>query len=202
MKKNNIWIIGVIITATAGFLALQTWIPSTQGIASPTYTATMPAEYFSIDTETDTPTYEGCAFIWANHDSPELTDKLNLAIREMESKADANASLFGEDCVYADGHATFSTMETDFYVRLPVDELNNEEALGNWMARVLTMIVAIPREEIPGNYGFVEFWFIKGDVDKLIVRVPIQEYLNEAQGITGTTLIRMFLEPRVTPAPT
>jgi hypothetical protein len=202
MKKNIIWIIGVILTATAGCLALQMGIPSTQGNTSPTYTATRAAEDSPTDAGTAVPSYEGCSFIWANHDSPELTDKLNIAFRELEPNADANASLFGEDCVYADGHATFSTMETDFYVRLPVDDLSNEEVFGNWMAQVLTLIVAMPREDIPGNYGFVEFWFIRGDTEKLIVRVPIQEYLNQARGITGIKLYRRFLQPHVTPAPT
>ena len=51
-------------------------------------------------------------------------------IRAIDPAASGNASYYGEDCVYADGHSTFSAMETDFYVRIPVDDLTNEEAFG------------------------------------------------------------------------
>ena len=50
----------------------------------------------------------------------------------------------------------------------------------------------IPREEIQGNYGFVEFWFEKNEAEHVIVRVPIQKYMDEAQGKTGAELFRMF----------
>jgi hypothetical protein len=83
-------------------------------------------------------------------------------------------------------------METDFHVNLPVDDLANEEALGNAMAQVLPIIVNIPREEIQGKYGFVEFWFEKNETEHVVVRVPIQKYIDEAQGKTGTELFRMF----------
>jgi hypothetical protein len=201
MKKNSIWIIGIILTASAGFLMLQTGIPSNQKNSFSGATTTVPADKPIPIIETVSPTYEPCAFVWANHDSPELTGKLNTALHQLDPKAEGNAGLFGEDCVYADRHATFSTMETDFYVFLPVDDIKDQEKFGNWMAQVLTFIVSIPRQEIPGNYGFVEFWFTKGDADKVNIRVPIQKYLEEAQGITGKKLFNIFLDPTVTPVP-
>jgi hypothetical protein len=80
-------------------------------------------------------------------------------------------------------------METDFYVRSPVDNLTDEEALGNWVAQVMPIVIKIPREEIQGNYGFVEFSNTDGQV---FIRVPIQKHMNEAQGKTGTELFRLF----------
>jgi hypothetical protein len=83
-------------------------------------------------------------------------------------------------------------METDFYIHLPADDLTNEESFGNWMAQMMPIVTEIPREEIQGNYGFVEFWFEKNEAEHIIVRVPIQKYMTEAQEKTGTELLRMF----------
>jgi len=152
----------------------------------------------SSDTPTDlviptvTPASDGCAYTWAYHDAPELTQKFDAAVRNINTNASVGAEFFGEDCVYTDGHSTFGTMETDFHVRLLTDDLNNEEALGNWMAQFLQIISQTPREEIPGNYGFVEFTFEKSDTEHLVVRVPIQKYIDEAQGKTGAELFHMF----------
>jgi hypothetical protein len=188
MNKKRNWIIGVILTAAAGFVALQNGVsPAVDSVTqTPEITITSAIEI------TDTPAYEGCGYMWAYHDSPELTEKINTAVQNIDPKASARAELFGEDCVYADGHSTFSAMETDFHVRFPTEDLANEEALGSWMAQVLPVISQTPREEIQGNYGFVEFWFEKNDAEHVIVRVPIQRYVDEAQGKTGAELFRMF----------
>lgn len=193
MKLNKNWIVVLVLTATAGFVAVQSKIVpvpfDVTEIPSNTDTPTI-----SVFTEisTITPAYEGCAYMWAYHDAPELTLKIDSGVRAMDTSAKANAKFYGEDCVYADGHSTFGAMETDFYIYFPVDDLTNEEAFGNWMAKVLPLIAQIPREEIQGNYGFVEFWFEKTDLDKMVVRVPIQQYNDEAQGKTGADLFRMF----------
>jgi hypothetical protein len=121
-----------------------------------------------------------------------LTKKLEDAFKSINPAASARAELYGEDCVYSDGHSTFGVMETDFHVRLPTEDLINEEALGNWMAQLLPTIVKIPREEIQGNYGFAEFWFEKNESEHVIVRVPIQKYLDGTHGITGKAFFRMF----------
>ena len=188
MKRNRNLVIGIILTATAGFVALQNGLaPASDSVTqTPDITITSTVEII------DTPAYEGCGYMWAYHDSPELTQKIDTAVRAMNSDASARAELFGEDCVYADGHSTFGAMETDFHVHLPADDLTDEEAFGNWMAQVLPLVVEIPREEIQGNYGFVEFWFEKSDAEHVIVRVPIQKYISEVQGKTGAELFHMF----------
>jgi hypothetical protein len=121
-----------------------------------------------------------------------LTKKLNAAVQAINPAASARAQLFGEDCVYADKPSTFGVMETDFYVRTPADDLTNEESFGNRIAQVMPIVAEIPRGEIQGNYGFVEFWFEKSEAEHVIVRVPIQKYLDEAQGKTGAELFTMF----------
>ncbi len=194
MKHKRNWIIGIVLSAAAGFVALQNVAaPSHDDITPPAITIT--AKISPTQTETITPAYEGCAYTWASHDAPELTEKVDAAIGALNEQASAYVILFGEDCIYADGHSVFGAMETDFYVRLPVDDLTAEEAFGNWMAQVLPIITQTPREQIRGNYGFVEFWFEKSDSENIILRVPIQRYLDEAQDKTGADLFRMFNTP-------
>jgi hypothetical protein len=149
-----------------------------------------------VQIATDTPTTASssgpCAYTWAYHNAEELSGTIDAKIRNLNPAASGNANFFGEDCVYADGHSTFGVMETDFYIHKPVDNLTNEEAFGNWMAQAMKIVIEIPREQIQGNYGFVEFWFEKSEGEHVIVRVPIQQYKDAAQTKTGVELFRMF----------
>jgi hypothetical protein len=139
---------------------------------------------------TITPTYEGCYYVWAHQSLPEVTEKLDAAIRELQPTASANADAFGEDCIYADGHSTFGALETDFYINLSIESRSNEDAMGNWIAQVMPVIDRLT--EIPGNPGFVEFSFQDNEASPLIVKVPVYQYKSEAQGITGAKLFRLF----------
>jgi hypothetical protein len=184
MKKSRNWIIALVLTATAGFFALQNG-----------HSPELPATVLETATPAITSASEGCAYTWAYHDAPELTEKFSAHISSFNPKAESHVSLFGEDCTYADGHADFLVKETDFYVRLPVEDLTNEEALGNWMAQVMELTLKIPREEIQGSDGFVEFWFEKDKSGQIILRVPIQIYKDEARGKNGAELYRIFSNP-------
>jgi hypothetical protein len=197
MKKNRIWIIGIVLTATAGFIALQNLTAPAVDEVLPTPFITNTSAIIFTDTPTPTPAYEGCGFMWAYHNAPDLTEKINTAVRNLYPDASARAEFFGEDCVFADGSAKFSAMETDFYVQLPVDNLTDEETFGNWMAQVLPLIVQTPEEEIQGNYGFVEFSFIKSEAERIIFRVPIVTYVAEAKEKSGAELFRFFHTPPV-----
>jgi hypothetical protein len=153
----------------------------------------------TISAASDIPTaaeaIDQCGYMWATHNAHELSSMIDEEIRAIDPATSGNASYYGEDCVYADGHSTFSAMETDFYVRIPVEDLANEEAFGEWISQVMKIVIAFPREQIQGNYGFVEFWFEKSEEEHVIVRVPIQKYMDGAQGITGAALFRMFYSP-------
>ncbi|MBN8657791.1 MAG: hypothetical protein J0M11_18815 [Anaerolineae bacterium] len=186
MKRAGKIAIGVALTtAVAVFGALQTVsAPANEVGTSP------PAS------ETPTATPQGpCGFMWASKDAPELTVSFDNAVKALNSEATGRAELFGEDCVYADGSSTFGVMETDFYVRLPVSDLGKEEEFGNWVAQVMQIVTQIPRETLPGNYGFVEFTFAKNSAERIIFRVPIQQYISDAQEKSGAELFRQFYSP-------
>lgn len=191
MKHRRNLIIGVIVSVTATFVALQ-------NVAAPTQDSTSESTVtFTVEpsSETFTPTYEGCGFMWAYHDAPELTQKVDEAVKALNQNAYARVTFYGEDCARADGHSTFGAMETDFYIHLVVDDLTDTESFGDWMAQVLPLIVQLPREEIQGNYGFVEFWFEHSEKELIAARVPIQKYLDEGQGKSGAELLQMFSNP-------
>jgi hypothetical protein len=183
MRHKRSWIVGIALSATAAFVALQT-------VNAPSSEAVTP-EIEGIASETFT--NETCAFMWAYYDVPELTEKLDSEIKELNPDASAKATLFGEDCIYSDGSKTFGVIETDFTVRLPVDDLTQHEEFGIWIKDVMQIVTEIPRDEIQGpKYGFVEFWFEKNDSENIILRVPIQKYVDEAKDKSGVELFEYF----------
>jgi hypothetical protein len=188
MKHKRNWIIGIALSATATFVALQT-------VSAPTQESVPTTETAIPVTETATLAYEGCAYTWAYHNAPELTGKLDSAVKELNPDANATATLFGEDCIRADGSITFGVMETDFSVKLPVDDLTQHEEFGIWIKDVMQIVTEIPQEEIQGNYGFVEFWFEKDELEHIVFRVSIPAYLNEAGDKTGEELFNLYYNP-------
>ena len=191
MKHKRNLLIGITLTAAATFVALQNVSAPTQEDSASPPPITVTAEPQPVEPDTSEP--QGCAYTWAYKDLPELTAKVDAAVKELNPAASGHATAFGEDCLKADGSVTFVAMETDFTIRLPVEDLTNAEAFGDWMAQVMPVITQIPREELQGpKDGFVEFWFEKSETENVIVRVPIQEYKEQAQELSGAELFRMF----------
>jgi len=136
---------------------------------------------------------EQCAFSWAQQLLEELTVVFEASIKKLNPEASARAIAFGEDCNYPDGRKVFLAMETDFYIEQSVTNLINFESFGNWIAQTMPVVASMPPNLIEGPHvGFVEYRFIKNDGEQLIVRVPIQEYNNSAQGKTGEVLFQLF----------
>jgi hypothetical protein len=189
MKRYKNWIIALVLSATAGAVALQ------NGLAPSLSESTETASILSTDTPTTTPTYEPCGYMWAYQDVPELTIKIEPAVHTLNPEAKIRTQAFGENCVYADGRATFLAMETDVYIHTIVDDLTNEEALGNWMAQTLPLIVQISEDEFPGGYGKVEFWFENSSGESLYIRPKISRFLEaEVRDKAGAELFRLLNE--------
>lgn len=184
MKHKRNLIIGIVLSATAGFIALQSVnapTPADEVIESP---SAIKSESASAE--------ETCYYVWAYRDAYALTERLDTALKAAHPEVEVNATFFGEDCIYPDGRTAFIPMQTDFYLRLPVDSAANETTLGDWMTLGLETIVQLPREEIAGEYGFAEFWFDVKDADSIILHVPIRQYLEEARGLKGADLFRKY----------
>jgi hypothetical protein len=192
MKKYIPYIILAALVG-AGVLAQKLFNAPSQ---SPATVTVSPIVQIATETPTDASPTAQCAYTWAYHSSEELGIMIDEGMRDLNAATSGNASFYGEDCTYADGTSTFSAMETDFYVRIPVADLTNEDTFGEWISQVLRLVLEFPPEFIQGKYGFVEFWFEKSAEEHVIVRVPIQEYMDGTHGITGAALFRMFyVEP-------
>lgn len=140
-----------------------------------------------------TPTYEGCYFVWASHDLPGLSARLNAELQSLDAAASGRAYAYGEDCVYADGHQTFSALETDFKVSVRTGNLKDENTLGNWIVKVMRVVEQLPPAELQGGQpGRVDLEFNSDASESLFLRVSIDEYRRTAKGKTGAELFRLF----------
>lgn len=140
-----------------------------------------------------TPTYEGCAYVWGTQPLPVLSRQFNAALQDISLDVSGMAYAYGEDCVYGDGHKTFSAMETDFTVGVIVKSVKDEAALGDWIYKVMQVVLALPPDELKGPQpGRVEFDFKQPDPAELFVIVPIERYRREAGDLKGVELFRLF----------
>jgi hypothetical protein len=135
-----------------------------------------------------------CGYQWAYSDLPELTKQFDQAIKALNPESTSHATAFGENCVASDGQVIkFLAMETDFYVALPVIDLTDYEAFGNWITQVMQVVNNFPPDMLAGpNPGFVEFRFEKSTAESIGVRVPIRQYNETANNKTGEELFRLF----------
>jgi hypothetical protein len=134
-----------------------------------------------------------CFYVWASHDLPELSQKLQGALQAANATMSGSASAYGEDCVYADGHRDFSAMETDFRIRMKVVDFKDEETLGNGIARTMSVIDTWPTADLAGGRaGRVDFSFYTADSQELRVTVDVGKYHGVAGGIGGAQLFRLF----------
>lgn len=135
----------------------------------------------------------GCYYVWATRPLPDLSQEIDTALQKMDPAVTGSAYAFGEDCVYADGHADFGAMETDYRVTVQVDTLKDLDLLGNWIRRVVPVIEGMPPADVPGPQpGRVEFIFEKNKNEQLIVQVPIREFQGLPADLTGAELLRHF----------
>lgn len=140
-----------------------------------------------------TPTYEGCAFVEASQALPDLSAKVVTLLQGVDPSLTGSAYAYGENCLYADGHSTFGARETDFRVKVPVTDLQDERSLGDWITRVMDLITRIPADELSGPQpGRVEFEFSKSVSETLFLNVSIAKYKTQAVGLSGSELFKLF----------
>jgi hypothetical protein len=134
-----------------------------------------------------------CAFSWATHALPELSNRIQAAIESAGlGRVFVYAEAFGEECIDTKTSEStgFGTMETDFHVVATVDDLTDQDALGNLLERILVVLDGFPAGEIPGpNPGLVNVSFQSGnDAFNLGFSVTQGKAAREA-GLHGAQLI-------------
>jgi hypothetical protein len=169
---------------------------ATPDTSSSTQFVDTPSTAIVISTTTTpeiTPASENCAYVWASQELPDLSQKVYQSLQTLDANITGNAYAYGENCVYADGHSTFGAMETDFRVKVSVTDLKDENALGDWIVRVMGVITKLPPNELSGPQpGRVEFDFHKSDTENLFLNVSIAKYQKQPSGLSGTELFRIF----------
>ena len=170
----------------------------TSNAAGPVQSSTPPAPVvpteFVPSAVPVSPTYDGCYFVWASQDLPELSRKLNAELQNISTDVTGLAYAYGENCVYGDGHQTFSAKETDFRVGIKVTAVKDEATLGVWISKVMPIVLALPEDQLQGpQQGRVDFDFKQPDPADLFVTVPIDKYLREADDLKGAALLHLFL---------
>jgi len=139
---------------------------------------------------------ENCAYQWAQKSLPKLSDELQQAIQELQHEAQASAFAFGEDCIYADGHAVFSAMETDFNVTLRISDLSNESDLGEWIVKVVQVVENIPSEKIEGpRPGRVSLEFQSASEQKFL-NFYIDQYQSLPAGLSNAEIYQALQTPQ------
>ncbi|MEW6030599.1 MAG: hypothetical protein AB1554_14115 [Chloroflexota bacterium] len=141
---------------------------------------------------TDTPStgFQPCYYVWAYQDLPEISARVDEAVKSVVSDAEAGARAFGEDCVFEDGTRRFGAMETDFLIGVPVDDLADDEAIGQIIEKILPVFAEFPPGVVPGpNVGRAEFSFTHGSEIRY-VRFSIKDGLQAlAEGLRGAALL-------------
>ncbi len=139
------------------------------------------------------PTFAGCAYVWGSLDLPELSRHFNAALQKISLNLSGLAYAYGENCVYSDGHQTFSAMETDFRVGVKVKTIRDEGSLGDWIAKVMSIVLDLPADEMVGvKAGRVDFNFKEPDPAQIFITVPIDKYRREAGNLRGAELFHLF----------
>jgi hypothetical protein len=164
-----------------------------RGIATP---QTLPSQ---IPTDTSPPPTEDisstqCGYQWAYESLPELTAQFDEAVKALIPNSSSHATAYGENCVGNDGQVIrFLAMETDFYVIVTVETLDDYETFGDWIYDVMQVVDGFPPEDLAGPQpGFVEFRFEKSFSENISFRVPIQGYSEASGGKTGKELFHLF----------
>jgi hypothetical protein len=163
-------------------------VTATPPFASPTVLSVSPTP------RTATPTAAAgqagnCYYAWATRDLPTLSQELDRQLQTMDPTISGSAYAFGEDCVAADGSRTFGAMETDFRIRVQVDDVADKDRMGNAIADAMAVVGKLPPSQLQGPQpGRVEFEFVAAGSDSLRLIVEMASYADIAAGLHGAAL--------------
>jgi len=131
-----------------------------------------------------------CGFTWANEPLPEISSEFNQALQEVLPEAEGFAQAYGENCLTNEGEVLrFLAMETDFYITLQVENLENKRVLGEYVEQVMEVLADFPIGETPGPQpGYIGITFeAPGDSLRLwVMRTDVAAALEE--GLRGAEL--------------
>ena len=154
------------LTVLLLFLLSACNLPVVATTAEPITTKPAPAQ--AIDTPNEEYNYTECGFVWAREPLDKLSNEFDSALKAIDPAASGRAEAYGENCLNNRGEVVrFLAMETDFYVTLQVEQLQDKGTLGELLEEVLNVVSQFPIEETPGPQpGYIGVTF-EGPADEL-----------------------------------
>lgn len=147
-------------------------------------------------TLTPTPVEESanpCGYTWARKTLPDVGSQVGDAFRTAGiSNAEIWAEAYGESCIDAKtGQVqSFSTMETDFHVRLTVSSLDDSQTMGELLEKTLGVLDGFPPGKVPGPQpGYIGVEFDAGQNVLNLWFQATQGVEARQQGLHGTALL-------------
>ena len=186
-----------------GLLAVLVVLPGCAAVSRALQTPTPPATpvaTLALNTiapvVTDTPSDPAaCAYVLVSKDAPDAAAMLNQAYRSANfTNIDVRAAAYGENCIDTNTNrvVSFSAMQTDVYLTVPVQDIHDEQALGDWATRLVPVIALVPADQLPGpnpgnisvqftnNSGTATLWFPRKTAQDLIQKGVHGSALYEA----------------------
>lgn len=181
LKKQVLLPVTLLTAAIMGIFALTRTTPEKESTSNGT----------EEPTAAEAAVPEQCAYTWAYEDLPEISREFQAKVKAVIPEAEARASAYGENCNHEDGSFTFLAMETDFYIIIPVSDLNDNMALADTIEKILPILDGFAPPGVPGSReGFVEFTFRNGGEQRILrVSIPLAKQVRE-QGYHGEELIK------------
>jgi len=116
--------------------------------------------------------YAACAFSWARRDLPEITVLAQIAIHMYWidlDEATVRVEAYGEECGNSDGVQSFGAMTTDFYVTIPADDLDDDEALVEQIQAIYWALkTGLEIWWLPAPFGYLDITFTHSDETRIL----------------------------------
>lgn len=140
-----------------------------------------------------TPTLpDSCAFVWSNRSLPDVATEINQAFRKQGlAEVEVEASAYGENCLDPTTNEVvrFSAMQTDFFLNVVVDSVEDHQDLGEWIEKLMRVLNEFPPGRVPGSTpGMVGISFTSAS-DVVDLTFPISKGKNLIdEGLKGSDL--------------
>jgi hypothetical protein len=159
---------------------------------SPTFTV-MPTD------TPEPPTQQPCTYVWATKPLLDETAIFQEALQKANlGMVEVTLNAYGENCVDTLDKTvvSFAVMQTDFYFNIPVNDINNKAEMGNWTAKLLSIVKQFPPGKVPGpNTGLCGLTF-ETLSDSSVLSFPVDMGLRGlAAGLNGEALYSALKQP-------
>ncbi|NPV75851.1 MAG: hypothetical protein HPY59_05675 [Anaerolineae bacterium] len=191
MKRSLCLLLPVLVALTACRLP---WLELPAAMRTPTPNPALPPQNEALLTTTpETETGGPCAYTWTTRSLPDVSEEATAAFNRaglyhVEVKAEA----YGENCVntLTKSATSFTVMETDFRVIAKVEDIQDQDALGGILYRIIEALLSLPLDTYPGTrmgYAGVRFTDDVGEVNLWFELQAGREAVE--QGLRGAALL-------------